>query len=123
MARKYELITELYQRTVAGLAAPQEWQRFLTTACHNFRLPFDEQVLFFAQRRTQPLSCPSRAKTAGTSGSGVGSTVGQPGLPSLTIPSRDDPGSNTTLIYRIPTKAALRGLCRSGPCARSLNPL
>ena len=50
MARKYELITELYQRTVAGLAAPQEWQRFLTTACRNFRLPFDEQVLVFAQR-------------------------------------------------------------------------
>ena len=50
MARKYELITELYQRTVAGLAAPQEWQRFLTTACRNFRLPFDEQVLIFAQR-------------------------------------------------------------------------
>ena len=108
MARKYELITELYQRTVAGLAAPQEWQRFLTTACRNFRLPFDEQVLIFAQR---------------PDATAVGSTVGQPGLPSLTIPSRDDPGSNTTLIYRIPTKAALRGLCRSGPCARSLNPL
>ena len=50
MARKYELITERYQRTVAGLAAPQEWRRFLTTACRNFRLPFDEQVLVFAQR-------------------------------------------------------------------------
>ena len=50
MARKYELITELYRHTAAGLAAPQEWQRFLTTACRNFRLPFDEQVLVFAQR-------------------------------------------------------------------------
>lgn len=50
MARKYELITELYQRTVAGMTAPQEWQRFLATACHNFRLPFDQQVLLFAQR-------------------------------------------------------------------------
>ena len=50
MARKYEIITELYQRTITGLAAPQEWQRFLTTACRNFRLPFDEQVLLFAQR-------------------------------------------------------------------------
>ena len=50
MARKYELITELYQRTVAGMATPQEWQRFLATACHNFRLPFDEQVLLYAQR-------------------------------------------------------------------------
>ena len=50
MARKYEIITELYQRTVAGITAPQVWQSFLTTACHNFRLPFDEQVLLFAQR-------------------------------------------------------------------------
>ena len=50
MARKYEIITELYQRTITGLTAPQKWQRFLTTACHNFRLSFDEQVLLFAQR-------------------------------------------------------------------------
>lgn len=50
MARKYEIITELYQRTVAGLSAPQAWQGFLTTACRNFRLPFDEQVLVYAQR-------------------------------------------------------------------------
>lgn len=50
MARKYEIITELYQRTVAGLSVPQAWQDFLTTACRNFRLPFDEQVLVYAQR-------------------------------------------------------------------------
>lgn len=50
MARRYETITELYQKTIAGLAAPQAWQSFLTTACHNFRLPFDEQVLLYAQR-------------------------------------------------------------------------
>ncbi len=49
MARRYETITELYRKTVAGLAAPQAWQSFLTTACHNFRLPFDEQVLLYAQ--------------------------------------------------------------------------
>lgn len=50
MARKYELITELYQRTVAGLTTPQVWQNYLLTACRNFRLPFDEQILVFAQR-------------------------------------------------------------------------
>ena len=50
MARRYEIITELYRKTVADLAAPQTWQSFLTTACHNFRLPFDEQVLLYAQR-------------------------------------------------------------------------
>ncbi len=50
MARRYETITELYHKTIAGLATPQAWQSFLTTACHNFRLPFDEQVLLYAQR-------------------------------------------------------------------------
>lgn len=50
MARKYEIITELYQRTIAGITSPQEWPRFLSTACRNFRLSFDEQVLLYAQR-------------------------------------------------------------------------
>ena len=50
MATKYELITELYKRTQKNVAAPQEWQRFLTTACRNFRLSFDEQLLLYAQR-------------------------------------------------------------------------
>ncbi len=50
MARKYQMITELYHTTVTSISAPQEWQRFLTTACRNYRLPFDEQVLLFAQR-------------------------------------------------------------------------
>ncbi len=50
MARRYETITELYHKTIAGLATPQAWQSFLPTACHNFRLPFDEQVLLYAQR-------------------------------------------------------------------------
>ncbi len=50
MAKKYELITELYERTRQRMTEPQEWQRFLTTACRNYRLSFDEQVLLFAQR-------------------------------------------------------------------------
>lgn len=50
MARKYEIITELYRRTIRKITAPQEWQRFLTTACRNYRLSFDEQVLLYAQR-------------------------------------------------------------------------
>ena len=50
MATKYELITELYKRTQKSVTAPQEWQRFLTTACRNFRLSFDEQLFLYAQR-------------------------------------------------------------------------
>ncbi len=50
MARKYEIITELYQRTITEITSPKEWRRFLTTACRNFRLSFDEQILLYAQR-------------------------------------------------------------------------
>ena len=50
MAKKYELITELYERTRQSVTEPQQWQRFLSTACRNYRLSFDEQLLLFAQR-------------------------------------------------------------------------
>ena len=50
MARRYEMITELYERTRAAVTSPQEWQKFLATACRNYKLPFDEQLLLFAQR-------------------------------------------------------------------------
>lgn len=92
MARRYETITELYHETIAGLAAPQVWQSFLTTACHNFRLPFDEQVLLFAQRPDATAVLPIDGKTAGISVSGVGSTVEQQALPSLTGMQWDAPG-------------------------------
>ena len=50
MARKFEVITELYRRTQKRVTAPTEWQRFLRCACYNFRLSFDEQLLLYAQR-------------------------------------------------------------------------
>ena len=50
MARKYEIITELYHRTQASVTAPKAWQEFLASACRNYRLSFDEQLLVYAQR-------------------------------------------------------------------------
>ena len=50
MATKYELITERYMDTLGEVAKPETWPSFLTTACHNFRLSFDKQVLLYAQR-------------------------------------------------------------------------
>ena len=50
MASKYERITDLYLQTVGEIAVPEVWPEFLTTACYNFRLSFDKQVLLFAQR-------------------------------------------------------------------------
>ncbi len=51
MAAKYQLITELYRRTGMAVAKnPQAWQGFLTSACHNYKCRFDEQLLIYAQR-------------------------------------------------------------------------
>lgn len=51
MARKYDLITELYERTTIKLTDNTDnWLSFLKTAGHNFRLRFDEQLLIYAQR-------------------------------------------------------------------------
>ena len=51
MAAKYQLITELYQRTGVTVARnPQAWQGFLSSACHNYKCRFDEQLLIYAQR-------------------------------------------------------------------------
>ena len=51
MAAKYQLITELYRRTGVTIAkSPQAWQSFLSSACHNYKCRFDEQLLIYAQR-------------------------------------------------------------------------
>ena len=51
MAAKYQLITELYQRTGKTVTRnPQAWQNFLSSACRNYKCRFDEQLLIYAQR-------------------------------------------------------------------------
>lgn len=51
MARKYDLISELYDRTCKTVSAsPQNWQAFLQSSCRNYKLRFDEQILVFAQK-------------------------------------------------------------------------
>ncbi len=50
MARKFENITELYRRTQESVTSPAAWQSFLFSACRNYKLPFDEQLLVYAQR-------------------------------------------------------------------------
>ena len=49
--KKYDLITDLYAEAVKEVtASPENWMSFLRSACRNFRLPFDEQILIYAQR-------------------------------------------------------------------------
>lgn len=51
MANKYQLITELYRTTLLSVTeTPQIWKAFLRSACNNYKCPFDEQVLIYAQK-------------------------------------------------------------------------
>ena len=51
MASKFQFITELYSRTLTRLTGNYEsWTGFLRAACYNYKCPFDEQVLIYAQR-------------------------------------------------------------------------
>ena len=51
MARKYDFISELYNRTCQTVVSgPASWEAFLRSACRNYKLRFDEQLLVFAQR-------------------------------------------------------------------------
>ena len=51
MARKYDLISELYNRTCKTVVSnPQNWQAFLASACRNYKLRYDDQLLVYAQR-------------------------------------------------------------------------
>lgn len=50
MAIRYKALTELYQETQRKVTSPEQWQAFLSSACRNYRLPFEEQLLVYAQR-------------------------------------------------------------------------
>ena len=51
MPTKFQLITELYDQTVQSVTGSyQSWTGFLRAACYNYKSPFDEQLLIYAQR-------------------------------------------------------------------------
>ena len=50
MAIRCKALTELYQETQRSVTAPDQWRAFLASACRNYRLSFDEQLLVYAQR-------------------------------------------------------------------------
>lgn len=51
MASKFELITDIYRQISNEVVrSPYNWQSFLSSVCHNYRLRFDEQLLVYAQR-------------------------------------------------------------------------
>lgn len=51
MPTKFQFITELYDQTVRSVTGSyQSWTGFLRAACYNYKCPFDEQLLIYAQR-------------------------------------------------------------------------
>ena len=51
MPAKFQLITELYDQTVQSVTGSyQSWTGFLRAACYNYKCPFDDQILIYAQR-------------------------------------------------------------------------
>ena len=50
MPTKFQLITELYDQTVQSVTGSyQSWTGFLRAACYNYKCPFDDQILIYAQ--------------------------------------------------------------------------
>lgn len=50
MARKFDRISQLYEDSSKAVMSPDKWAEFLKTACYNYRLRFDEQLLLYAQK-------------------------------------------------------------------------
>lgn len=51
MPTKFQFITELYDQTVRSVTRSyKSWTGFLRAACYNYKCPFDEQILIYAQR-------------------------------------------------------------------------
>ena len=51
MPTKFQLIIELYDQAVQSVTGSyQSWTGFLRAACYNYKCPFDEQLLIYAQR-------------------------------------------------------------------------
>ena len=70
MPTKFQLITELYDQTVQSVTGSyQSWTGFLRAACYNYKCPFDDQILIYAQRPD------ATAWSAGIVSLAAGSTV------------------------------------------------
>ena len=51
MPRKIDLITELYQRTIKNITSDSvAWRAFLHSAAYQYKYPFADQVLIYAQK-------------------------------------------------------------------------
>ena len=105
MARKYDLISELYDRTCKTVvSSPQNWEAFLTSACRNYKLRFDEQLLVFAQR-PDATAVLEIERWNGTFGRWV--NRGATGIASLTMQAEAASALSITLTFQTPIRASI----------------
>ena len=51
MASKFEKLTKMYAEiSKLVVSSPEDWKAFLRSACNNYKLRFDEQLMIYAQR-------------------------------------------------------------------------
>ena len=49
--RKFEIISEMFDRvSLEVTSSPDNWRAFIASACRNFKLRYDEQILVYAQK-------------------------------------------------------------------------
>ena len=105
MARKFDLISELYERTCFAVTDnPVNWQSFLKTAGRNFRLRFDEQLLIYAQR-PDATAVLEIERWNGTFGRWVNR-----GAKGIAVFEDADRSRQRLIHYRTPTKADIPAL-------------
>ena len=105
MARKYDLISELYDRTCKTVvSSPQNWEAFLTSACRNYKLRFDEQLWCLHSDRTLPQFL---KLSVGTALSVDGLIEVQPVLRSLTMQAEAASVLSITLTFPTPIRASI----------------
>lgn len=114
MARKYDFISELYNRTCKTVVAtPASWEAFLRSACYNYRLRFDEQLLVHAQRpdATAVLQIDDWNQKFGR-----WVNRGAHGIAVLRMPTNAASGLSTTSIFPIRIPAAFPAEFPFGKC-------
>ena len=51
MERTIEWASKIYLETLQEIiSSPQKWKEFLKTACRNYKLKIDDQILLYAQK-------------------------------------------------------------------------
>ena len=117
MPAKFQLITELYDRTLRRVTANyQSWTGFLELPAITTNWPLDEQILIYAQRpdATAVLEMERWNKQ-------FGRWVNRGAKSIAVFETMESMSSNSISMYRIPMKPDVPVLCLFGRWTQPLN--